>query len=205
MSLEKNVDGLIAKHDLKMGILRLEIDNQKSKNAIKTSAFKAMTKIFRQAGVEKDVRLVYLTGKGDNYYSSGKDLSDVLEDGDPFQKLDDGMEIWRDFVDSLIDCERLVVVGVNGPVVGAACTTLALADLVYCSSKATFWTPFTKMGLVAEGCSTYTFPRYIFFGKFGILSFYLVIQADGAIKGHGSAVHEQETNGERSFGKKFGS
>lgn len=49
----------------------------------------------------------------------------------------------------------------NGPAIGIAATTAALCDVVYCSDKAYFHTPFVNLGLCAEGASSFTYPAIL--------------------------------------------
>lgn len=62
-------------------------------------------------------------------------------------------------MDAIIDFPKLFVVGVNGSAVGIGVTMLPLADFVYCVPNSTFVTPFTKLALIPEACSSYTFPK----------------------------------------------
>lgn len=77
-----------------------------------------------------------------------------------FQVLNNSMKVWKEFVDAFIDFQKLIVVGINGPAVGAAVTILGLCDVIIASSKATFMTPFASLGLSPEGCSSHIFPKY---------------------------------------------
>lgn len=64
-----------------------------------------------------------------------------------------------DMVQAFIRFPKLFVALVNGPAIGIAATVIALCDIIYASETAYFYTPFTRLGLCAEGCSSVTFPK----------------------------------------------
>jgi peroxisomal 3,2-trans-enoyl-CoA isomerase len=60
---------------------------------------------------------------------------------------------------TMINSSKVLVTAVNGPAPGWGTTSLALADLVYASPNAVFFTPFVQLGIAAEACSTVTFSK----------------------------------------------
>src|SRR5688572_32178650 len=46
---------------------------------------------------------------------------------------------------------KILVVGLNGPVIGLSAAIPAYADFVYCAPHTFLLTPFSSLGLVAEG------------------------------------------------------
>ena len=62
----------------------------------------------------------------------------------------------RKFIKSLAEFNKPIVAGVQGSAVGLGVTMLPLFDLVIASDKATFNTPYGKLGQVAEGASILT-------------------------------------------------
>ncbi|TNN17476.1 Chromodomain Y-like protein [Schistosoma japonicum] len=62
----------------------------------------------------------------------------------------------RSFLLALVSFPKPVVVGVNGPALGLAVAILPLCDLIYISDSATFYMPYTRLGQIPEGASTYT-------------------------------------------------
>lgn len=64
-------------------------------------------------------------------------------------------------VQAFIRFPKLLIAIVNGPAIGIAATVIALCDIIYAAENAYFLTPFTNLGLCAEGCSSLTFPRIL--------------------------------------------
>ncbi|KLO81352.1 Uncharacterized protein LW93_8061 [Fusarium fujikuroi] len=52
---------------------------------------------------------------------------------------------------------KILVVALNGPVVGMAAALIAFADFIYCTGETYLLTPFASLGLISEGVSSIAF------------------------------------------------
>ncbi|XP_032677673.1 enoyl-CoA delta isomerase 2, mitochondrial-like [Odontomachus brunneus] len=140
-------------------IQKVIINRPTKKNALSTPMYKKLTTLLNDSAKNNEVLLFVLTATGD-FFSSGTDINiggmELSSTDMQYKNL-----IFKEFVDALIMYPKLLVAIVNGPAIGIACTMLGLFDMVYASNKAYFRTPFSSLGLIAEGCSTYTFPRLL--------------------------------------------
>lgn len=132
------------------------------KNSITLDMYENMQGLLKEAAERDDVHYLVLTGTGD-FFSSGNDLGNFmnrLKTGLPPDVLaKEAADRVRRYVAAFINFPKPAVALVNGPSIGVSCTILGLFDFIYASDKAFFHTPFTMLGLSAEGCSSYTFPR----------------------------------------------
>lgn len=138
---------------LENGVRLIKFNRPQKKNALTADMYETVINVLNSDAKDDAVVATILTGEGD-CYSSGNDFSAT--------KLDDieaAFEIVYKFVDAFIQYPKLLIAVVNGPAIGIAATTLTLCDVVYASNRATFQTPFVKLGVCAEGCSSYMFPR----------------------------------------------
>ncbi|XP_014203296.1 enoyl-CoA delta isomerase 2, mitochondrial [Copidosoma floridanum] len=151
------------------GIQKVFLNRPGKKNAINRQMYRELTRLLAESAINEEVTLFAITGNGD-FYSSGNDfISYVMEET---LGVDDETEILSKFVEQLIYYPKLLVAIVNGPAIGIMCTTLALFDIIYASEKTYFLTPFCKLGLSPEGCSSYTFPRIMGPSKAGEMLFF---------------------------------
>lgn len=157
----KNLSDILCSVD--NGILNIRLNRPKSKNAITISMYKDLIKILHESIQNSTIYIVILTGNG-SFFSSGNDFKSLLtsQDEDDFD-IKSIINVFKEFIEMLIRYPKLLIAVVNGPAIGIAVTMLPLFDIVYAADSAYFVTPFTRLGLSAEGCSTYTFPNI--FGK----------------------------------------
>lgn len=141
------------------GITKIMLNRPTKKNAISTQMYQEIMLALKSASKD-DSSITVLTGNGD-YYCSGNDLTNFLDipPGGVEEKAKNGATLLREFVGCFIDFPKPLVALVNGPAVGISVTILGLFDAVYASDRATFHTPFSRLGQSPEGCSSYTFPR----------------------------------------------
>jgi len=138
---------------------RITFNRPEKKNAISRDMYNEIVAALDESA-KADTLVTVFTGKGD-YYCSGNDLSNfaIADMKEVSRHCHEASLLLKRYIASYIDHPKPLVALVNGPAIGIAVTVLGMFDLVYASDKATFETPFGRLGQAPEGCSTLTFPR----------------------------------------------
>lgn len=146
-------------------LFKIAFNRPDKKNAISLDMYNEIEAALAEAG-KADTLFTVFTGKGD-YYCSGNDLSNfaITDVKEIPKRCHDASLVLKRYIAAYIDHPKPLVALVNGPAIGIAVTVLGMFDLVYASDKATFETPFGRLGQAPEGCSTFTFPRMMGFGR----------------------------------------
>ena len=146
--MKKNVNSLFEK-----GVLNIEINRPEKRNSMTYHEFLELTKLIENGNSDPNVKVIYISSIGD-VFSAGIDFTTFIEF--PFNIV---IEQIKSLINALIECSKLIVIGVTGKGIGIGLTMLMLADCVFCSENSTFSTPFLKVGLYPEGCSSVLFQQ----------------------------------------------
>ncbi|KAG0135179.1 ClpP/crotonase-like domain-containing protein [Tuber indicum] len=147
---------------VKKNVALITLNQPKKLNALTGDLYFGLAQVMRKVAAIEEVTITVLTGTG-RYFSAGADLSSVLGEGrdDNERKhylrrlAANNMEVTKAFFEH----PKILVVALNGPAVGLSAALVAMADFVYATEKTFILTPFTSLGLVAEGGSSYMFLR----------------------------------------------
>ncbi|KAH0944766.1 hypothetical protein HN011_009650 [Eciton burchellii] len=106
---------------------------------------------------DDECRVVLLTSTGTSF-CEGLDLSTLLHTNKEERRCiaQELAHAVKDFIKSLATFNKPMVAGVQGAAIGLGVTMLPLFDLVIASDKATFCTPYGKLGQIAEGAAVFT-------------------------------------------------
>lgn len=149
----------IQRHGGRSSILLVALNNPRTKNAFDDDQYEDLIGLLDISTNDETVDAIVLTGVGD-YFTSGADINSFFALADYVEESKEG-DILKTpsarFMFAIICFPKLLVAAVNGPAVGIGVTLLPHCDLVYCTENATFWTPFTRIAIVPEFCSSLTF------------------------------------------------
>jgi len=115
----------------------------------------------RDANADPDVQAVVLTGAQGHrdFYCAGVNLAAVIRPMHPRALSKLIIQSNQGLFDAFLDLDKPIVAAVNGPAIGASTTSATLCDAIVASANATFSTPFAKLGVTPEGCSSVNFAR----------------------------------------------
>ncbi|CCF34008.1 peroxisomal D3,D2-enoyl-CoA isomerase [Colletotrichum higginsianum] len=153
-------------YDDKFAIITL--DNASKFNSLAQSSYSRLASLLREADANEEVVVTLLIGQGP-FFSAGADL----KDSPPSMEEMVSRSYWLPkLVNNNLDVARafyahskILVTALNGPVLGLSAALIAHSDFIYSVPDAYLLTPFSSLGLVAEGGASVAFVQRLGWGK----------------------------------------
>lgn len=177
-------------YEVKGRTVVITLNLPKAYNALTGPEYRRIEQLVHCAAVEPGTFITVIQSTGD-YFSAGAnfkkgdltdkavkedtvDLLQLVSDTDPArheyfeERTGHAMTFGArnlSITDAFINHPKILVVALNGPVVGLSAALVAHADFIYATDNAFLLTPFTNIGLVAEGAASYTLLRRLGLSK----------------------------------------
>jgi len=142
------------------GVRTLTMNHPRRLNGWTLEMMDALFAAMDAAAADDAVGALVLTGT-DPYYSAGVNLSSTIKVTWPKELRELIRAHNQSLFDRFIEYPKPILIAANGPAIGATVTSATLCDAIIASENATFSTPFAKLGVTPEGCSSVHFPRLI--------------------------------------------
>lgn len=154
----------LAEYQVDNHIATITMNNPKTLNAFSTSMKVAMMDALNQANEDKEVRVIVLQGAKNNF-SSGGDISEMLEDGMASEILADKLEFMLQEVAEvslkLRAIHKPIIAKLEGAVAGAAMNLALTCDFRIASDNAKFVQAFVNIGLIPDAGGIYLLNQLI--------------------------------------------
>lgn len=138
------------------GVTTLTMDHPRRLNGWTAEMMGALLDGLRAAQDDPATEAVVLTGTGD-YYSAGVNLGATMRLQHPRKLHAFIVEHNQALFDAFLTLDKPIVAAVNGHAIGAPVTSATLCDALIAAEGATFTTPFARLGIPPEGCSSVVF------------------------------------------------
>src|SRR3954466_295724 len=137
------------------GILRVELNRPKKRNAMTSSMYVTLADVLNDAAKDERTRVVLWHGAGDSFYA-GNDVEDFLKN-----PPGPGESPQARLMNALLDFDKPLIAAVQGAAIGGGTTMLTHCDFVYAGESAKFQMPFVNLAVVPEFGSSFSVPARI--------------------------------------------
>jgi peroxisomal 3,2-trans-enoyl-CoA isomerase len=135
----------------------ITLNRPKALNAMNQDYYYRISCLLREIANDPNITVTILTGTG-RFFSAGADVKTTRPGADPSNPDAARRDILKSFVANNLDTTRsfythpkVLVGALNGPAVGLSAALLGFCDFVYATPHTYLLTPFSSLGLVAEG------------------------------------------------------
>lgn len=155
--------GTIDTHiDADSGLATVTINQPSKKNAATFDMFEGIGQAFRDLGANPKVRVIVLTGAGDDF-CSGADLGPGHGD-DGMSGMTRMRRIHRTPM-AIAECSQPVVARIDGVAVGAGLSMALACDILVATDRSRFSAIFARRGLTVDCGMSWLLPRAVGFQK----------------------------------------
>ena len=131
------------------GVLLITINRPEVMNATNARLHWELTKIWNVVNEDAAVRVVVITGAGDQAFSAGGDLDWITEMVGNAAKISNTMQEAADIVYRILDCDKPIISAINGIAVGAGLAVALMADISIMSETARITDGHVRLGVAA--------------------------------------------------------
>ncbi|QLD91072.1 enoyl-CoA hydratase/isomerase family protein [Natronomonas salina] len=142
------------------GVARIAFDRPESHNSLDEQMTGELADVAHDVVSDDDVRCIALTGNG-SVFNTGADLTALSGDGSDEPTLRTLAGGLHEFLSQLLRAPKPVVTGVNGVAAGGGLGPAICGDVVLVGESARLEFAYPRIGLSADGGSTYLLPRLV--------------------------------------------
>ena len=136
-------------------VLVLKLNRAEKKNALTQEMYQTLATKINEAAGDFGTRCIVISSEGDSF-TAGNDINDFANN----PQMDEGSPVFN-FLFAIHNFPKPLIAAVHGRAVGIGTTMLMHCDIVTANPNTVFSMPFVSLGLVAEGGSSYLFPRLV--------------------------------------------
>ncbi|KAI4946625.1 hypothetical protein J4E91_007314 [Alternaria rosae] len=151
----------------KIAIITLNVP--KKLNALDADTYYLLARAMNEVAAREDIYITILTGRG-RFFSAGADVT--FGSTTDSSAIDERHQYLKSFVSNNLHIThafythpKILITALNGPAVGLSAALIAFSDFVYAAPHTFLLTPFSSLGLVAEGNASIGFVRRLGISK----------------------------------------
>lgn len=145
-------------------VLYLTLDRAASLNAVNGPMHEELSRVFRDAALDRDSDVIVITGAG-RAFCAGGDVGWMQDAIDRPESFEDTVQEAKAIVFSLLDCEKPIISKINGPAVGLGATIALFCDISFAADTAYISDPHVSIGMVAGDGGAVIWPQLIGYAR----------------------------------------
>jgi len=146
------------------GVATVTLNRPEKLNAMNTEMNEEFIQVSREAGEDRSIGAVIITGAGRGFCSGADLSSDDFKIASPSAAVR-LLEPVRTLIMGIREMPKPVIAAVNGPAAGGGCSLALACDIILASEKARFGLPFVLRALHPDFGATYFLPRMLGLAK----------------------------------------